>query len=72
MRTVQISLNEQLIADVDRAATKLGTTRSGFTRSALRAALRKLSALEQERRHRAGYLRRPVRRGEFDLSPNER
>lgn len=71
MRTVQMTLEEDLVAEVDRAATKLGTTRSGFARDALRAALRRLSAQEQERRHRAGYARRPVRRGEFDVWKSE-
>jgi metal-responsive CopG/Arc/MetJ family transcriptional regulator len=67
MRTVHVTLDEQLVADADRAAKTLGMTRPGFTRSALRAALRELTTREQERRHRAGYARQPVRRGDFDV-----
>jgi len=71
MRTVRMTLEKKLVAEVDRAATKLGTTRSGFTRDALRAALRDLDTRAQERRHRTGYARKPVRRGEFDVRTSE-
>ena len=40
MKTVQLTLGESLIKAVDRAAKKLGTTRSAFTREALRSALK--------------------------------
>ena len=66
MKTVQMTLDEDLVGRVDRAARKLGTSRSGFTREALRQALTRLTALEQERRHQRGYEARPVRPGEFD------
>jgi metal-responsive CopG/Arc/MetJ family transcriptional regulator len=66
MRTVQMTLDERLVDRVDRAARKLGTTRSAFTRDALRDALLRLSALEKERLHRRGYEAKPVGRGEFD------
>jgi metal-responsive CopG/Arc/MetJ family transcriptional regulator len=66
MRTVQMTLDERLVARVDRAARKLGTTRSGFTRKALQDALSRLATLEKERQHRRGYEARPVRPGEFD------
>jgi metal-responsive CopG/Arc/MetJ family transcriptional regulator len=66
MRTVQMTLDERLVDRVDRAARKLGTTRSGFTRKALQEALSRLATLEKERRHRRGYEARPVERGEFD------
>ena len=66
MRIVQMTLEEDLVARVDRAARKLRTSRSGFTRQALRQALSRLAALDEERRHRKGYEARPVRRGEFD------
>ena len=61
MRTVQMTLDELLVREVDRAAKRLGTTRSGFARDALRAALRQLRVTEQEARHRDGYRRKPVR-----------
>lgn len=65
MQVVQMTLDEDLVAAVDRAAKRLGTTRSGFARTALQAALGKLRTEELERKHRAGYARKPVRPGEF-------
>lgn len=65
MRTVQMTLDEDLVKAVDRAAKRLGTTRSGFAREALRAALERVKVMELERRHREGYQRKPVKPGEF-------
>jgi metal-responsive CopG/Arc/MetJ family transcriptional regulator len=65
MKTVQMTLDESLVQQVDRAAQSLGTTRSAFTRDALRAALSNLRERELERRHRVGYEKKPVLPGEF-------
>jgi metal-responsive CopG/Arc/MetJ family transcriptional regulator len=65
MKTVQMTLDEDLVAEVDAAARELGTTRSAFARDALRAAMARLKERELERRHRAGYRKKPVRKGEF-------
>jgi hypothetical protein len=51
---------------VDSAAKKLGTTRSAFTREALRSAVKVVRVKELESKHREGYRRKPVKRGEFD------
>jgi hypothetical protein len=53
------------VEEVDRVARRLRLTRSAFTRRALRAAIDRLRIEELERRHEAGYRKRPVRRGEF-------
>ena len=66
MKTVQMTLDENLIASVDKVARRLGTTRSAFTRQALKTALREVRINEFEQKHREGYRRKPVRRGEFD------
>jgi metal-responsive CopG/Arc/MetJ family transcriptional regulator len=71
MRTVQMTLDEGLVDEVDKAADKLGTTRSAFTREALKAALVRLREKELERRHREGYERNPVRPGEFSIWHDE-
>ena len=71
MQTVQMTLEPKLVAEVDRAARRLGLTRSAFTRRALSAALERLRAEELERRDRDGYRRTPVRRGEFDVWTRE-
>ena len=66
MKTVQMTLDENLIASVDKVARRLGTTRSAFTRQALKTALREVRINELEQKHREGYRRKPVRRGELD------
>jgi metal-responsive CopG/Arc/MetJ family transcriptional regulator len=66
VKAVQITLDEPLIKAVDQAAKRCGKTRSGFTRDALRAALAKAKAEELERRHKAGYEKHPVAKGELD------
>ena len=60
-----MTLDERLVERVDRAARKLGKTRSAFTRDALRDALARQATIEKERRHRRGYEARPVEPGEF-------
>ena len=65
MKTVQMTLDETLVKAVDSAAKKLGTTRSAFTRGALRSALKEVHVRDLESKHREGYKRRPAKRGEF-------
>lgn len=72
MKTVQMTLDEDLVAQVDRAVRRLGTTRSAFARDALRAALATISTRDLERRHREGYAKKPVRRGEFSVREGDR
>ena len=71
MRTVQMTLDEELVAAVDSVTKQLGTTRSAFAREALRSALKKVKTTELERKQRLGYTRRPVKKGEFDLWEKE-
>ena len=71
MRTIQMTLDEELVSAVDRVVKKLGTNRSAFTRIALKEALKKARLGELERRHREGYERKPVSRGEFDVWESE-
>jgi CopG family transcriptional regulator / antitoxin EndoAI len=71
MRTVQMTLDEDLVEAVDRAARKLRTTRSAFARRALRDALAQDRSRALEAKHRAGYARKPVRPGEFDVWESE-
>lgn len=71
MKTVQMTLDEELVEAVDRVAKRLGTNRSAFAREALREAVARVRIRELERKHQRGYSRRPVRRGEFDVWEHE-
>ena len=66
MKTVQMTLDEDLLTAVDAAVSRLGTTRSAFTREALRDALARVKRTRRERKQREGYERHPVRPGELD------
>jgi len=67
MKTVQMTLDEDLVEAVDRTARKLGKSRSAFTRDALREALARVRQRALEQKHREGYARKPVGRGEFSV-----
>ncbi|MBN2321853.1 MAG: CopG family transcriptional regulator [Acidobacteria bacterium] len=71
MKTVQMTLDEELVRSVDRAAKKMHTTRSAFTRDALREALRKVHIERLEQQHRKGYERNPIIGTEFGVWEEE-
>ncbi len=71
MKTVQMTLDEDLLQTVDRVSRRLRTSRSAFTRDALRDALDRYNVVQQENRHRAGYERYPVARDEFAVWESE-
>ncbi len=71
MRTVQMTLEDGLVEQVDKLARKLKTTRSAFTRDALRLAIRKYTVAESERKHRKGYETHPVAAAEFSVWESE-
>lgn len=71
MKTIQMTLDDDLVSSVDKAARRLKTSRSAFTRNALRSALEQLRVRELERKHREGYAKKPVKKGEFDIWERE-
>ena len=72
MPTVQMTMDPELLARVDQVAGKLRTTRSSFTRDALRAALQRHEEAELEERHVAGYRKHPPSRAEFGVPEGDR
>lgn len=67
MKTIQMTIDEPLLTEVDRVIEARNTTRSAFIRQALRLALRQLQVAEMEQKHAEGYARFPVEPGEFDV-----
>ena len=65
MKTVQMTLDEQLVRTVDKVARDLHTTRSAFARVALQQALARVKMRMLEAKHRQGYLRKPLAADEF-------
>jgi metal-responsive CopG/Arc/MetJ family transcriptional regulator len=65
LKRVQIAIEADLLEAVDKAARRMGTTRSAFACKALQEALRRLAVQDQQSRHREGYESYPVKQGEF-------
>ncbi|MEK7269757.1 MAG: ribbon-helix-helix domain-containing protein [Planctomycetota bacterium] len=71
MRTIQMTLDDDLVTAIDELAGRLGATRSALTRQALRDVLRKHEVEAMERRERAGYARVPESPSELAFPPGE-
>ena len=71
MRTIQMTLDDELVESVDALAKELKTSRSAFAREALRGALRQYQAKKLESRHRRGYERFPAGKQEFAVWEKE-
>jgi len=71
MKTVQMTLDDDLVATVDRVVRKLKTSRSAFARKALREAVRRVNIEMLEERHKKGYAGRPVGKAEFSVWEDE-
>ncbi|EMS81455.1 MULTISPECIES: ribbon-helix-helix domain-containing protein [Desulfotignum] len=71
MRTIQMTLDDDLVQVVDRISKQLGTTRSAFTRKALREALSRYNVEQLEQKHRQGYAKQPVAADEFSVWEEE-
>lgn len=66
-----MTIDDSLLKLVDKMSRAKRTTRSAFIREALKAEIRRQRIQEEETRHAAGYARRPVLSGEFDVWLNE-
>ncbi|MCK4797796.1 MAG: ribbon-helix-helix protein, CopG family [Spirochaetes bacterium] len=71
MKTFQMTLDEKLIKKVDKEVKKLKTTRSAFTREALRKNLEYYHELELEKKQINGYKNYPIKHDEFSDWENE-
>lgn len=71
MRTIQMTLDDDLVKAVDMISKELKTNRSSFTRKALRAAIAQHNIRCLEEQHRRGYQQHPVKKAEFSAWENE-
>ena len=67
MRTIQMTIDDDLVAAVDRVSKELNMNRSAFTRKALREAIDRYNIEQMERSHKRGYERNPVAPEEFSV-----
>jgi metal-responsive CopG/Arc/MetJ family transcriptional regulator len=59
MTTIEIPVDEPLLAEIDQTARGLAITREDFIQLTLRRAMRRKRRLALELRDRQGYLRQP-------------
>ncbi|MCF8131081.1 MAG: ribbon-helix-helix protein, CopG family [Deltaproteobacteria bacterium] len=71
MRTIQMTLDDNLVKAVDLVSKELRTSRSAFTRKALQEALTRYKLEQLERKHRLGYEQKPVVTDEFSIWETE-
>jgi metal-responsive CopG/Arc/MetJ family transcriptional regulator len=71
MKTIQMTMDEELLFSVDKVIHKRKTTRSAFFRESVRFYLEKLKINELEQKHRDGYMKHPVKPNEFDIWEDE-
>jgi metal-responsive CopG/Arc/MetJ family transcriptional regulator len=66
METIELAVDESLLAEVDRAISLLAMTRVAFVHAALELALRNQRTIAREQQHAQGYVQYPIKPGEFD------
>lgn len=71
MKTIQMTIDEELLAEVDRVIHSLETNRSAFIRSAIKLEIKRHEIREMEKRHARGYAKYPVEKSEFDIWQDE-
>jgi antitoxin component of RelBE/YafQ-DinJ toxin-antitoxin module len=72
MKTIQMTIDEKLLQEVDSLVDRLGTTRSAFIRKSLKEAIRHERMAELERKYAEEYAREPVDLEEINLWDGER
>ncbi len=71
MRTVQMTLDEDLLKQVDSIIKENKTTRSAFTREALTQAIFYYNQLKLEKKQQQGYEKHPINKEEFSAWEDE-
>ena len=71
MRTIQMTMDNDLVKAIDRVSKQLNTNRSAFTRKALREALYRHKLKQLEQQHREGYKKSPATADEFSVWETE-
>ena len=66
-----MTLDDDLVESVDNIVKELKTTRSAFTRKALRDAIHRFNISRLEETHRKGYELHPVKAEEFSVWEEE-
>jgi metal-responsive CopG/Arc/MetJ family transcriptional regulator len=72
MMTIQLSIDEPVLTEIDLITRSLAITRADFIRQALEEALRKHQIKTWERQHREAYARHPQDPEEYEIPESDR
>jgi len=67
MKTIELSIDDELLTRVNQTIAQQKTTLAAFIRESLIHSLNRLNIRELEKQHREGYDRHPVQEGEFEI-----
>jgi metal-responsive CopG/Arc/MetJ family transcriptional regulator len=67
MKTIQITMDERLLKELDRALKGRPRLRSAFIRQSITAQLKQMRRKQLEELHREGYRKFPVGKDEFEV-----
>ena len=71
MKTISITVDEEILQAADTLSRTLGMTLSAFTEHAFRLAFHQQQIKALEEQHRQGYLKQPVEESEFSVWEDE-
>ncbi len=71
MKTIQLTLEDDLLDRVNREIIQQQTNLSAFVRESLIHYLQRLRIREMEKQQRSGYSKHPIEKGEFDVWEDE-
>ncbi len=72
METIQLTIDDSLLAEVQQATNALRMTRSDFIKIALERALQQREIIAKERQHAQGYLDHPQQPEEIEEWQSQR
>jgi len=67
MKTIELSIDDELLTRVNQTIVQQKTTLAAFIRESFIHYLNRLKIRELEKQHREGYSKHPVQKGEFDI-----
>ncbi len=71
MKTIRLTIDDDLLAQVNQAIKQQKTTVSALIKESLVHYLNRMKVKEMERQHREGYLKHPVEKDEFGIWESE-
>lgn len=71
MKTIQMTIDDDLLGKLDRMVKAINISRSAFIRKSIQHYLANVNIQELEKKHREGYSKNPVQKNEFSVWESE-